>query len=154
MFIGFELPRINYKQCNGKPYRYVYGSGVFEKGYYANSVWNLCDLFVVDRNRVKNHVVITNDNVTQICKLDVKNKSALLWKESDTAFPGEALFIPRPGGSEDEGQLLSVVIETDQSKPHFLVMIDSKTMKETARAEFSQAHVEIPPTIHGLFLNH
>src|SRR5204863_31095 len=24
---GFELPRINYRRCNGRPYRYVYGTG-------------------------------------------------------------------------------------------------------------------------------
>lgn len=124
---GFELPRINYKQCNGKPYQYVYGSGVFEKGFFANS----------------------------ICKLDVKNKVPTTWKESDTAFPGEAVFIPRPGGtSEDDGHVVSIVIETDPNKPHFVVILDAKAMTETARIEFSQEDVDIPATIHGIFINH
>lgn len=35
---GFELPTINYKGFNGRKYRYCYGSGVFEKGNFANSV--------------------------------------------------------------------------------------------------------------------
>lgn len=36
---GFELPTINYQHYNGHKYRYCYGSGVFEKGFFANSVW-------------------------------------------------------------------------------------------------------------------
>lgn len=36
---GFELPTINTRHHNGNKYRYCYGSGVFEKGNFANSVW-------------------------------------------------------------------------------------------------------------------
>lgn len=35
---GFELPTINYKRCNGRKYKFCYGSGVFERGNFANSV--------------------------------------------------------------------------------------------------------------------
>lgn len=35
---GFELPTINYRHYNGKKYQYCYGSGVFERGFFANSV--------------------------------------------------------------------------------------------------------------------
>lgn len=85
----------------------------------------------------------------------MKNKVPTTWKESDTAFPGEAVFIPRPGGtSEDDGHVVSIVIETDPNKPHFVVILDAKAMTETARIEFSQEDVDIPATIHGIFINH
>jgi carotenoid cleavage dioxygenase-like enzyme len=121
---GFELPIIN-KNYNARKYRYVYGSGVFEKGYYANA----------------------------ISKLDLVTKQAELWKESDTLFPGEPVFIPKPGGmSEDDGVLLSVALEADQSKNHLLLVVDAKSMKELARVEMSRDDIEIPTTIHGIFV--
>lgn len=84
----------------------------------------------------------------------MRNKVPTAWKQSDTAFPGEAVFLPRPGGTtEDDGHLISVVIETDPAKPHFVILLDAKTMTETARVEFSQKDVEIPATIHGIFIN-
>jgi carotenoid cleavage dioxygenase-like enzyme len=122
---GFELPRINYKGFNGKKYRYIYGSGVFEMGYFANA----------------------------ICKIDLNTKKIELWRESPTAYPGEAVFVCKPGGTdEDEGVLVSLVLESDVSKPHFLLLLDAKNMKEIARATFPVKGVEIPTTIHGIFV--
>ncbi|KAF8770400.1 Beta like protein [Argiope bruennichi] len=34
---GYEMPTINYSMFNTRKYRYVYGSGVFETGKFANS---------------------------------------------------------------------------------------------------------------------
>lgn len=35
---GFELPTINYRHFNGYKYRFCYGSGVFERGFFENTV--------------------------------------------------------------------------------------------------------------------
>ncbi len=53
---GFEIPTINYKYFNGKKYRYCYGSGVFERGHFANSVNYGINIFyriVKDLNSIK-----------------------------------------------------------------------------------------------------
>ncbi|RWS30724.1 Retinal pigment epithelial membrane-like protein [Leptotrombidium deliense] len=123
---GFELPVINYKSFNGRNYRYVYGSGVFERGFYSNS----------------------------ICKLDVKTKKVLLWKDTETSYPGETVFIPRPTAvSEDDGFLLSVVLEVDPCKSHYLLVMDAQSFTEMGRAYIDHDEAQVPPTIHGLFLD-
>ncbi|KAI1297157.1 Beta,beta-carotene 9',10'-oxygenase [Halotydeus destructor] len=122
---GFELPTINYKGYNGRKYRYIYGSGVFERGNYANAVG----------------------------KLDIHTKSDTLWTGWSTLFPGEPIFVPRPGGDgEDDGVLLSVALEADATKPNLLLILDAKSMTELARAEVSKDEAEIPTTIHGTFV--
>lgn len=47
---------------------------------------------------------------TRLVRLDVKSGAHQVWQEKDT-YPGEPIFVPRPGGSqEDDGILLSVVL--------------------------------------------
>jgi hypothetical protein len=121
--VGFELPGIN-KRFNTRKYRYIYGCGAFEQGYYVNSV----------------------------CKIDIDTKRVQLWRESETQFPGEPVFIPKPGGSsEDDGLLLSLVLDTAEEKPHFLLVLNAQTLEEVGRAEVP-LDVQIPTTIHGLFV--
>ena len=83
-------------------------------------------------------------------------KTAQLWRpEASTAYPGEAVFVPRPEAKdEDDGVLLSVVLEVDleSCRPHFLVALDARTMKEIARANFNHRELQIPPSIHGIFI--
>ena len=44
-----------------------------------------------------------------IVRLDIKSGENQIWEEEGT-YPGEPIFVPRPGGSEeDDGVLLSVV---------------------------------------------
>lgn len=89
---------------------------------------------------------------SKICKLDVSTKEALIWKGSDTLYPGECQFIPRPGSTEeDDGVILSIVLESDETKPHFLLILDGKSFKELARAQIHINEAHIPATIHGLF---
>jgi carotenoid cleavage dioxygenase-like enzyme len=90
--------------------------------------------------------------IQQIVKLDVRSKATQLWRDSPTAFPGEPVFVPNSkGAEEDDGYILSTVLETDDDKPHFLLILDAKSWKEVARVEFPRDSVEIPPTIHGIF---
>ncbi|UXI19538.1 uncharacterized protein NH340_JMT05481 [Sarcoptes scabiei] len=120
---GFELPTIN-RNYNGKKYKYCYGSGVFEKGNFANS----------------------------ILKLNVDDQSVLVWKDSDEHFPGECLFVARPGSiEEDDGVILNVVLSSNESKPHYVLILDSKTFTEIGRAYLGSGTGIIPPTIHGVF---
>lgn len=139
---GFEIPTINYKYFNGKKYRFCYASGVFNGGFYANSV-SLCTL-----KSITNIIFVE----FKCLKLDVETKQSIVWRESETSFPGECVFIQKPGTTEeDEGVLLSIVLESDYNKPHFLLILDAKSFTEIARAEIPRLKGQIPPTIHGIF---
>lgn len=121
---GYDLPTINPKY-QGKQYRYTYGSGNFERhGECRNA----------------------------ICKLDVETREMLLWRESYSQFPSEAVFIGDPEGEEeDDGVLLTVVNDTDYTRPDFLLVLDAKTLTEVARAEVPP-EVRACTSIHGCFV--
>lgn len=77
------------------------------------------------------------------------------WKESNSLYPGECIFIPRPGGvEEDDGVLLSVVLSSNETDPHFLLILDAKDFKEIARAHLISGRGSLPPTIHGVYTYH
>ena len=77
-----ELPRINYRDRNGRPYRYIYGAS-------AGGA----------------------DFLKRLVKIDVSDGSFVAWDEPD-AWAGEPVFVPRPGGDgEDDGVVLSVVLD-------------------------------------------
>jgi torulene dioxygenase len=70
--------------------------------------------------------------------------------------PGEPVFIPRPSsngvplseGAEDDGVLLSVVLDAESQKS-MLVVLDAKDMKEEARAEMD---THFPFGFHGVWV--
>jgi carotenoid cleavage dioxygenase-like enzyme len=112
-----ELPRINYGRCNERPYRYVWGVG-FGGGW-------------IDR----------------IVKGDVVARTSTMWSE-DGCFPGEPVFVAAPGADgEDEGVLLSVVLD-GRAGTSFLLVLDAATLTELARAEVPH---HIPFGFHGQF---
>ena len=104
-----ELPRFDYKHFSMQgDYRYVYGVGVNEQK--PKSFYN------------------------QLVKLDIKEKKIVTWYEKD-CYPGEGVFIGKPGKSEeDDGVLLSVVLD-EHKGTSFLLILDASTMKEIGRAE-------------------
>jgi len=121
---GYEMPTINYSMFNTRKYRYVYGCCVFETGKYRNSLIKL-------------------DNVTG---------HMTIWKETETMYPGEITFLPKPGAiDEDDGILLTVVVDVSDA-PDFLLILDAKTFKEIARAEVPSS-TPLPPTVHGCFVS-
>jgi torulene dioxygenase len=74
-----------------------------------------------------------------IVKTDMETRAALFWNISPGHNPGEAIFVPRPDGSEeDDGVLLSVVLD-GKKKKSYLVCLDAKTMTELGRAEIGFA---------------
>lgn len=112
-----ELPRINYGRCNERPYRYVWGVG-------ASGGW-------LDR----------------IVKGDLETRTSSIWEEEGT-FPGEPVFVAAPGAkAEDDGVLLSIVLEGEQGSS-FLLVLDAGSLQELARAEVPH---HIPFGFHGQF---
>ena len=114
---SLELPRINYGRCNERPYRYAWGVG-------ADGGW-------LDR----------------IVKVDVVQRSSRIWRE-EGAFPGEPVFVAAAEAQdEDEGVLLSVVLDGRQGTS-FLLVLDAQTLEELARATVPH---HIPFGFHGSF---
>ena len=114
---AMELPRINYGRCNERPYRYVWGVG-FDGGW-------------LDR----------------IVKADVVERTTTVWSE-DGCYPGEAVFVGAPDGErEDEGVLLSVVLD-GRTGNSFLLVLDASSLEELARADVPH---QIPFGFHGQF---
>ena len=122
-----ELPRINYKMVNGRPYRYFYGFG----GYGS--------LFGNEK--------VTFDSATSLVKVDTVEGSTKAWR-SPGCFPGEPVFVAEPRArAEDDGVLLSLVLDSNYGTS-FLLVLDARTMAELARAELPHA---VPFTLGGDF---
>ena len=114
-----ELPRINYGRCNERPYRYAWG--VRDAAAQAGSTRSSAPTSRVARRRPGRRTA---------------------------AYPGEPVFVAAPGAAEeDEGVLLSVVLDADRGTS-FLLVLDAATLDELARAE---APHHIPFGFHGQF---
>jgi carotenoid cleavage dioxygenase-like enzyme len=117
----FEWPRINYRACNARPYRYAYGAGA-----------------------------VTNEHgipAAAITKLDIDDGAAIHWV-TDHCYPGEPVFVTRPGGhGEDDGIVLSIVFEP-QAGGSFLLVLDGRDLSEYARV---YAPHRLPFGFHGDF---
>jgi len=104
---SLELPNIDYARRNtSADLRFVYGVGVRSgRGFYDRLV-----------------------------KVDVADGASLEWHETD-CFPGEGVFVGRPGRSaEDDGVVMSVVLDAARGTS-FLLVLDAATFAEVARAE-------------------
>jgi len=87
---------------------------------------------------------------SRIVKLDMsdKNSKPLYWSPPGSASVGEPVFVPRPGGKdEDDGVLLTVVIE-EQHENSSIVVLDAKTMGQLA---WGNVGLTVPPGFHGSF---
>lgn len=115
-----ELPRIHYKSRNTKPYRYVYGAGNTIEGNFL-------------------------DDIT---KIDAQSGEHWSWFR-EHCYPSEPVFIAHPeAAEEDEGILLSVVLDTD-AKNSFLLALNAQSLEEIARATVPEV---LPFGFHGEFL--
>lgn len=114
-----EFPRINYRHYNSQPYRYAYGGDSRSAGDFIN----------------------------QLAKVDVQERKTSIWHE-DHCYPGEPVFVANPDGvAEDDGVLLSVVLNRDRNQS-FLLILDAQSMQEIARAEVPHT---IPFNLHGQY---
>jgi beta,beta-carotene 9',10'-dioxygenase len=101
---GLELPRINYRRCNERAYRYVWGNDLGTSGWFE-----------------------------KIVKLDTTDGGTLSFSEPD-CYPGEPVFVARPEAeAEDDGVLLSVVLDATAGTS-FLLVLDAADLHEVARA--------------------
>lgn len=117
-----ELPRINHGR-NGKLYKYSY------------SLSNVDD----------------EEHRAFVSKLDVTTGDWMRW-EREGWFPSEPVFVARPGAvEEDDGVILSSLLHEEDEKKLALVVLDAKTFKELALAEFD-CPSSIPADFHGWFL--
>lgn len=82
-----------------------------------------------------------------IVKVDTIDGTTRKWHEPDR-YPGEPVFVPRPQAEhEDDGVLLSVVLDAQRSNS-FLLVLDAADLQEIARAEVPH---HIPYGFHGQF---
>nr|XP_054919749.1 carotenoid isomerooxygenase-like [Dermacentor andersoni] len=117
-----ELPRINQGR-NGKPYKYSYSLSNVEG----------------------------EEHRAFVSKLDVTTGDWLRW-ERQGWFPSEPVFVARPGAvEEDDGVVLSSLLHEENEKKLALVVLDAKTFKQLALAEFD-CPSSIPADFHGWFL--
>lgn len=94
------------------------------------------------------YVTSSDHGVAQhIFKIEVNSKHHQQWHQRN-AYPTEAVFVPRPGSTqEDDGVVISLVLDAAQKKS-FLLILDAKNLKELARAYTPHA---IPFTVHSKF---
>jgi beta,beta-carotene 9',10'-dioxygenase len=103
--VSLELPRIDYGRHNGRPYRYVYGTGTSAGAGFPD----------------------------RITKADTEGGQATQWSQPGT-YPGEPVFVRTPGTDrEDTGVLLSVVLDP-AAGDSFLLALDATSLGEIARA--------------------
>ncbi len=115
---SLDLPAVN-DLFRGKPHRYVYGIG----NYRPNDWWNT------------------------IVKVDTVTGKTRTWLQPNH-WPSEPVFVPRPGGAaEDDGCVLSIVLNGDTRKSYLLVL------NATDWTELAEAHapIRLPFTSHGFF---
>jgi len=114
-----ELPRTDYARCAGRPYRYVWGNGRRPDGMFLDS----------------------------IVRVDIESGEERTWS-ADGAFPGEPVFVARPGATmEGDGVLISVVLDAHRGMS-YLLLLDAISLSDIARAECPHA---IPFGLHGCY---
>jgi len=117
---GIELPRINYRRHNGHAYNVAYGISIAPG---------------------------QSDFPNALVRVDVSAGDARLWHEDGT-YPSEPVFVAAPDASrEDDGVLLSVVLDTARGTS-FLLVLDAADLSELARATVPQ---HVPFHFHGQF---
>ena len=114
-----ELPRINYEKFQMREYGCAYGVLSKHKGDFANG----------------------------LTKINIRSGNFQIWEEPNT-YPGEPVFIQSPNSAgEDQGILLSVVLDSNNSNS-FLLLLDAGTFTEIGRATVPH---HIPLGFHGNF---
>jgi beta,beta-carotene 9',10'-dioxygenase len=106
--VRIEFPRMNYRRCAGRRYRYVYVAG----------------------NEVQGNFIDT------LVKFDLAHTATSSWYE-EGCYPGEPVFVATPeAADEDAGGILSVVLDA-KKVASFLLILDASSFRELARAEVS-----------------
>lgn len=116
-----DLPNVNYKRHNAKPYRYAYG--ISNSRQYEDTVFN------------------------QLVKVDTQQRTTAVWTAADQ-YPNEPVFVPHPDeAAEDHGVILSSVLDGTTGTSYLLVL-DAGSFEEIGRAQVGQ---HMPFNFHGQF---
>ncbi|WP_232700883.1 carotenoid oxygenase family protein [Halobacterium wangiae] len=86
------------------------------------------------------------DAPNHLVRVDCWTGETRVWEQAD-AFCGEPVVVPRPGGEEGDGVVLSVVLDAAREQS-FLLVLDAGSFEEVARAW--TPHV-LPFDFHGQF---
>lgn len=89
---SFELPRIDYRRCNGRDYRYAYGTGS------------------------------TGEWIDHLAKVDVVDGTRVEWREDDCYPGEPIFVREPGREEEDGGVVLSVVLDTRAGRSFLLVL--------------------------------
>lgn len=115
-----ELPRIDERRT-GREYDRVYGVGASHEG---QSGW-----------------------VDQLVRVEVRERDYLTWRR-EGCYPGEPVFVARPGAdTEDGGLILSVVLDAAEGGS-FLLALDARSFEEVATARVPH---RVPFDFHGRY---
>lgn len=116
-----EMTCINHDRCSSRHYRYAYAVS-------HNQYWSTL--------------------VGQLVKIDLQSNNSTSWFQPDT-YPGEPVFVAAPDATaEDDGVILSVVLDAIEKKS-FLLILDASSFQELGRAYLPH---HIPLEFHGLFV--
>ncbi|KAJ6616396.1 Beta,beta-carotene 15,15'-dioxygenase, partial [Pseudolycoriella hygida] len=106
-----ELPRINY-HYNADKYNYFYSVSTMK-----DKSW-------------------TTPEPDSLTKVDIENNKTICWSSEDQV-PSEPVFIAKPGAiEEDDGVLLSALMEKHEENRVTLLVLDAKDMSELAKVKF------------------
>ena len=84
----------------------------------------------------------------KLVKLNVETKEFVTWEESG-GFTSEPVFVKAPDGKvEDDGVVLSCVINPSRDQTTSLLVLGAKEFKELGRAVVQGV---VPATLHGIF---
>lgn len=116
-----EFPTVHYRRYNGREHRYVYCAETRRDGALPSH------LAKADTTRAPGY--------------------ADRWTAPD-CYPGEPVFVPAPAPeTEDDGVVLSLVLDTDTDRT-FLLVLDASSFRELARAPLPH---RLPFAFHGEF---
>ena len=110
--VPLELPRINYERHAGKPYRYVWGTGIQSRRRFPR-------FHRQDRHRDR--------------------RGRALVRGGPLSGRAGLRALARPPEAEDDGVLLSVVLDIDKERS-FLLVLDAASLAEMARADSAARH--------------
>ncbi len=87
--------------------------------------------------------------VNQIAAFDLDDREVSTWHEP-SCYPGEPIFVERPDAeAEDDGVLLSIVLDTDE-ETSFLLVLDAATLEPIGRARVSH---HVPFGFHAQYFD-
>lgn len=117
---SFEFPTIDARRLM-EPHRFSYGIGI-----------------APDRR---------DDYLNQLVRLDGEAGDRRTWSEAG-CYPGEPLFVPRPGGTdEDDGVVMFLGLDAAAERS-FVGILDGQTFELRARAELPAV---LPFALHGQY---